>query len=53
VPVVLLLLVGVIVIVPPVVLGLFLPNGLAAVIGLPVGAWLAWLAFNELSNPNE
>jgi len=49
----LLLLVGLIVIIPAITLGLFLPGWLAALVGLPLGAWLAWLAFNSLSNARE
>jgi hypothetical protein len=44
------LLVGLIVVLPAVVLNLFLPAWLAALLGLPLGAWLAWQAYLGLAD---
>jgi len=44
-----LLLVGLIVVMPAITLGLLLPGWLASLIGLPIGAWLAWRAYQALS----
>jgi hypothetical protein len=45
------LLVGLIVVMPAIALGLLLPGWLASVLGLPIGAWLAWLAYRALQRP--
>ena len=45
------LLLAPIVIMPAILLDIVLPTLLAAVIGLPIGAWLAWQAFSSLSKP--
>ena len=45
------LLVGLIVVMPAIALALLVPGWLASVVGLPVGAWLAWLAYKALQPP--
>jgi hypothetical protein len=44
---------GLIVVLPAIVLNLLLPGWLAAVVGLPAGAWLAWILFNAVSSPEQ
>jgi hypothetical protein len=48
-----LLLVGLIVVMPAIALGLLLPGWLASLIGLPIGAWLAWRAYQALSESGK
>jgi hypothetical protein len=43
------LLVGLIVVLPAFLLNQVLPTWLAAFIGLPLGAWLAWLTYQSLA----
>jgi hypothetical protein len=45
------LLVGLIVVMPAVALALLVPGWLASLVGLPIGAWLAWLAYKALQPP--